>query len=100
MLIGQDWQIESDSLNVILSKKIKRQNKDTKEFYDAWKVVGYFATVAGALHELVNQKVRDTKLKDLKTIKLEIDDLHNMLEAFLKCPTTITGVGKAQISSK
>jgi len=80
MLIGTKFKIESDNLNVTLSRKRKRTHKDTKETYEAWEIMGYFATVGGALHELVNQGVRDTKLTDLKSIVAKIDKLHNLIE--------------------
>ena len=84
MEIGKDWQITADSLNVILSKKKSRKRKDTGEMYEEWKTMGYFATVGGALHELVNHKVRESELKDIKTISHAIDELHNMIETALK----------------
>jgi len=85
MIIGKKWQIQSNSLNIILSRKRKRIRKDTKKVYEDWEIVGYFATVANALHELVNQSVRDTELKDLKTISRRIDELHILIDGL---PTT------------
>ena len=80
MLIGKHWKIGSDSLNVILYKRKQRTRKITHETYEDWEEVSYFATVANALHELVNQGVRDSQLKDLKTITARIDELHTMIE--------------------
>ena len=84
MLIGKNYKIESDSLNVILSKKVKRTNKVTKEKYDSWKILGYFATIKGALHELVNQRIRDTELTDIKKVEAEIASLKKMIEGLAK----------------
>lgn len=81
MLIGKNWKIESSNLNIILSKKIKRIKKGTKETYDTWQIIGYYASVKNALHELVNQSLRDTELTTLTRISAEIDKLHQMIEA-------------------
>lgn len=80
MEIGSEWKIESDSLNVILYRKRGRIKKDTKESCEAWERVGYYATVAGALHGLVNQGVRETELKDLKTVVEKIAELHALID--------------------
>ena len=79
MLIGSNWKIDANTRNVILSRKKIKHKIDTGKAYTQWEEVGYFATVAGALHELVNQSVRDTELKDLKTIVAKIDNLHDMI---------------------
>jgi hypothetical protein len=79
MIIGTKFKIESEPMNIILSQKIKRQSR-AGEKYVAWKVIGYFATVENALHELVNLKVRESHLKDVRTIMAEIEKLHKMIE--------------------
>ena len=84
MLIGKNWKIESDALNVILYRKKKRVKKDTQEVYEDWEVMGYFATVGGALHELVNQGIRDTQLKDLKTVVAKVGELKKMIIPLMK----------------
>jgi len=91
MNIGDNFKIESDSLNVTLSKKIQRKSKEGKVYTD-WKAMGYFATPENALAELVNQKVRDTGLEDLKTIVKEIQNLHGIIHKIL--PKHLQGVRK------
>lgn len=84
MFVGTDWEITSDGLNVTLSRKRKRKKKDTGEVYEDWEVAGYFATVENALKELVRQKVRDTELKEVKTVLAEISKTYKMIEQALK----------------
>ena len=84
MLIGKQFKIESDNLNVILYEKKTRKNKETKREYEDWETMGYFATPKGALIELVNQKVRDTELKDLKTIVSKLEELEKLIRALPK----------------
>ncbi len=78
--IGHRFKVESDAMNIILSKKVTRTRKDTGEKYIDWEVVGYFSTPKGLLHELVNQGIRDTQLKDLKTIVNKLDELHALID--------------------
>ena len=80
MKIGNKWKIESDSLNIILYRKKKRVKKDTKEVYEDWEPMGYFSTIPNALREMINQRIRDTELKDVKTIIAEIDKLETLLQ--------------------
>ena len=88
MDIGKDWKIESDSLNVILYRKKTRKRKDTGEAYIHWEEVGYFASVENALLALVSQGVRDTELKDLKTVVAEIKKLEAMVKMALSVSTS------------
>jgi len=64
MVIGQDWRVGADSLNIILYRC--QVNKKTGKEY--WRAHSYYATVANALVGLVNQGVKDTELVDLKII--------------------------------
>ncbi len=91
MLIGKNWKIESDSLNVILSQKKRRTDKKTGKDYDYWKLIGYYSTAENALHGLVNQGIRDTGLKDLETIVSKIDELHKAIEQACKHPRATSG---------
>ena len=72
MMIGTDWRVGADSLNIILYQR--QVNKKTEKEY--WRAHSYYATVANALVALVNQGVRDTKLADLKTVCDKIEELH------------------------
>ena len=84
MLIGEGYKVESDSMNVTLSHKVKRKSKKTGDAYDFWQVVGYYSTPADALYGLVDQIVRDTELKDLKTVVSKISELYSMIETCLR----------------
>ena len=74
--VGKDWKVGSDELNIILYRRHIRR-KDSKEY---WEIHGFFATVSGALHELVNQEVRDTHLIDLMTIFNKIEELQKEIQ--------------------
>lgn len=87
MLIGKNYKIESDALNVTLFHKVKRHKKGTGEAYDGWEVDGYFATVNHALKELVNQEVSKTQLTDLKTVVEKINEVYKLIDTFAKTST-------------
>ena len=72
LLIGQDWRVGADTLNIILYRR--QVNKKTGKEY--WRAHSYYATTANALVGLVNQAVRDTELADLKTVCDKIEQLH------------------------
>ena len=74
MLIGKNWQIKADANNVTLSRSYY-----TKLGKEVWRTHGYFATVGSALRELIYQEVRETQLKNLKTILAKIDSLETIL---------------------
>lgn len=76
MLIGKEYKIESDSLNVTLSKKNK--SKNTKEVY--WVPVAYLSSKKNALKYLVDLKVRETDLADLKTVVKRQGELHRLID--------------------
>ncbi len=71
LVIGQNWKVGADTLNIILYQR--QVNKKTGK--ENWRAHSYYATVANALMELVNQGVRDTGLADLKTVCDKIDQL-------------------------
>lgn len=74
MLIGKKWKVESDSLNVILSKKFKRTSRNGKAYED-WDAVGYYSTIEAALKGMVDKGVKETQLKDVKHFIAEIEKL-------------------------
>ena len=76
MLIGKNYKVESDALNVTLYER-KVSNKSGKEL---WCVIGYYSTPANALHALVNLKVLETELKDLHTVVKKIDEVNKQIE--------------------
>lgn len=80
MLIGEKWKIESDTLNVTISRRIKSK----KGKADSWRPECYVSTLRHALDWLVDQDVRDTHLADLKTIVAKQDELYALIK-------TVTG---------
>ncbi|KKN21717.1 hypothetical protein LCGC14_0922570 [marine sediment metagenome] len=79
MLIGNRYKIESDGLNVtLLKKRIARIGDHKGEEY--WTAEGYYGTVANALKALVDMGVKETQLKDFKTIVKKQGELYKLIE--------------------
>ena len=70
MIINKNFKIESDRLNVVLYRFRKDRNGE-----EYWSPQGYYSTVKNALNGLVDQGVRDTDLRDLRTVVKAIDEL-------------------------
>jgi len=85
MLIGKDWKIESDHFNITLYKRHRVAAKDGKLAHDNWVSEGYYSTVANALKDMVNIGIRETDMKDLKTIAKKIDELYALFDT--RAPT-------------
>ncbi len=77
MLIGTNYKVESDPLNVIL---LRRRGKN-KNGTDKWSAEGYFATVKNALTYLVDAEVRGTGLVDLITVTKKQDELYRLIKS-------------------
>ena len=84
MEIGNRYKIESNAKNFILYGKVKRKGLKTGETYEDWREMGYYATIESAFNGLIDQKVRDSELKDLKVVLKEISDLREMVGTALK----------------
>ena len=74
MLIGKSHKIESDSLNVTVLEK-----KKTKAGKIYWKAIAYFSAPKEALKFLVDLKVKETGLVDLKTVVKKQDELYELI---------------------
>ena len=78
MLIGKDWKIESDPLNVTLYKKVISKKIGTKGKV-SWRVEGYFATIKSALDCLVELEVKETEMKEFRAVSKKLDELHVLI---------------------
>ncbi|MFC1969078.1 hypothetical protein ACFLVF_01140 [Chloroflexota bacterium] len=71
LVIGQDWRVGTDTLNIILY----RRHINYKTGNEYWRPHSYYATATNAMEGLINQGIRDTELADLKTVCDKIDQL-------------------------
>ncbi len=74
--INRNYKIESDSLNVILSKKEVSKNSPGKEH---WRTVGYYSTCESALKGLVEMEIKGTGLKDFEKVVSKVQELRQSI---------------------
>lgn len=74
MLIGDNYKLESDKLNVILSER-----KVTNKGKEYWHILGYYYDVKQALYALVVMGVNETGLVELVAINKRIDELYKLI---------------------
>lgn len=85
MLIGKDYKLESDTLNITLFKRAvilgtgrgKKGMRAVGETY--WRPIAFFSSPQNALDYLVNNEICATGLKDLKTVVDKIKELHELI---------------------
>ena len=73
--INETFRIDKDSRQYILQRKCKTQKLAIeKEF---WVNVGFFPELKWLYHHLVELRIRETSLNDLKAIYTEAQKLHD-----------------------
>lgn len=76
MNIGENYRIESDSLNVTLYEK--RITK--KEHNVSWVAIGYYSRFGNALKALMDLGVKKTGLRDYGLVCKKQDELYKLIE--------------------
>ena len=62
--INRNYKIESDNLNVILSKReVSKENG-----LERWRGISYYSTFENALKALVDMEIKGTGLKDFEIV--------------------------------
>ncbi len=90
MKIGNKYQLTSDSLNVTLSEKRKvTKGKNAGKTY--WKSIFFYSSTKEALIGLVDMKVKETGLKDLRTITKRQDELYTLIQGITKTSQPCVG---------
>ena len=76
MIIGKNWKIESDEMNVTLFDRHVRQKdgKLGKKGEERWKEHSYFSTVENALMGLVNIEVNRTGMKNVEEVVAKVKE--------------------------
>lgn len=80
MKIGNDWEITSDPMNVVLKQRRMTEPKDDRPSVEYWKVEGYFPDVQAALRAMVKKEILGTGMTDMQTVCDKIDELHEAIK--------------------
>jgi len=76
MMIGKDYRIESDNLQVTLFRR--GTNKKTGE--DTWAVAGYFSDLKQALKFMARYEIKAIGLENLKAVANRQDEIYKLIE--------------------
>lgn len=77
MLIGKNYKIESDSLNVTLYKPVKVKKTDSIR----WQPIAYFSGLSNALDHLVDLEVAETGLKNYRAVVEKQKELYQLIRS-------------------
>lgn len=79
MMINENYKVESDDLNVIVSKRMIGKDREGNERI-TWKNIAFCPTVESALKYIAKKEILGTGLKDLETVNKKIDELYKYIE--------------------
>ncbi len=78
MLIGKDWKIESDDLDVVVSRRtVAKRGKNAG--LEKWTAEAFCSSLQNALQWLVDQEVKETGLTDLRTVIKKQNALYKLM---------------------
>ena len=81
MKINEKYQVKSDTLNYIIQENKPVQDKESENYgKENWTTIAYCSSVKSCLRYLVDKEVRETELKDLKTVLEAIENLNKDIE--------------------
>ena len=82
MMINENYKVESDDLNVIVSKRMIGKDRECNERITG-KNIAFCPTVESALKYIAKKEILGTGLKDLETVNKKIDELYKYIENLL-----------------
>lgn len=82
MLIGNNYKIESDSLNVTLYEKAKSK----KTGVTTWRAIAFFSNPMNALRHLVDLKVKEAGIKDFRVVVEKQEELYRLINSLKGLP--------------
>ena len=77
--IDKKWAIVADNLNILLVRKHTPKKDGGGKPYLVTE--GYYSSLHEALHGLVEQQVRDTKLASLKILTDKLDEIYSLIKS-------------------
>jgi hypothetical protein len=85
MIINKEYKIESDGLNItVLRFRPSNEKPDGTMSKESCNPEAYFGKLESALNYLVDKKVKETELKDLKTVLKAIEETKSEILKALK----------------
>ncbi|MGG0554862.1 hypothetical protein ABEY55_20015 [Priestia aryabhattai] len=85
IMVGQNYKITSDALNIILNKKYFKKDKEgnlTEE--EAFKQIGYYNTLDGAFNALIEKEIKGSDAISLDELKKHVVSVKEYIFEALK----------------
>ncbi len=80
LMVGRNWRVAViDSMNLGVYRRLS--SKDSGK--ERWEIQGYFGTLAGTLHYLIEREIKATDLKDLQTVVDKVEQLKHDISGVL-----------------
>lgn len=76
-VINKTYKIDCDRLNFILKRK--GQSEDGEES-TAWKIMGFYPTVKGIYHAVVELGIKESSMMELKALNDKVSELHALID--------------------
>lgn len=74
MKLGKKYKVDSDSMNITLSKRVV-----SKKEKERWVVLGYFGNFHNLLKHLADNEIMGTGLEDLKLIAKRQKEVYDLI---------------------
>ncbi len=84
-MVGQNYKITSDALNIILNKRYFKKDKEGDVTTDdAFKQVGYYNNLHSALNALIEKEIKGSDAISLDELKKHVEDVKEQIFIALK----------------
>jgi len=84
MDIGKHFRVITDELNVKLQERYMSKPKDGTPPVEMFKTIGYYTSLADCFKALVDLKVKESGLEDLKTVIAKLDEIYKLIDKAVK----------------
>ncbi|MDH2364010.1 hypothetical protein [Priestia megaterium] len=85
IMVGQNYKITSDALNIILNKKyLKKDKKGNVTTEVGFKQIGYYTTLDGAFNALIEKEIKRSDAISLDELKKHVESIKEGIFEALK----------------
>lgn len=76
IMVGQNYKITSDALNIILNKKyLKKDKQGNVTTEGGFKQIGYYTTLDGAFNALIEKEIKRSDAISLDELKKHVESI-------------------------
>jgi hypothetical protein len=85
MLIGNNYKIEADRLNITVYEAVKVKKNDSYR----WQPIGYFSNFHNALKFIADLGVKETGLKDFRAVVAKQEEIYSLISSLNGSPEAL-----------